>query len=149
MSNFESQKPRKYVSLFRMHGWDFFNGILSGTNFSILKGDECFLFVCLFVLFCLFFFYFSYFPININFVMYTSHNFILVPGFPSFSKHYICDVIKQNELEFTNTDLRYSQSKRKKSFVSYCYAKPSTACISGSNQPIFIGFSAKCGVKNA
>ena len=28
------------------------------------------------------------------------------------------------------------------SFVFYCFAKPSTACISGTNQPIFIEFSA-------
>ena len=38
--------------------------------------------------------------------------------------------------------------KEKKSFVFYCFTKPST-CILGTNQPIFMGFSSKCGIKNA
>ena len=39
--------------------------------------------------------------------------------------------------------------KKKISFVSLYFAKPSTACISGTTQPIFLGLSAKCGIKNA
>ena len=45
--------------------------------------------------------------------------------------------------------LRYSQLKGKMSFVFYCFVKPSTAYICGSNHPVFKWFSAKCGIKNA
>ena len=43
--------------------------------------------------------------------------------------------------------LRYSQLKQNISFVFYCFEKFSTACFSGTNQPIFMGFSAKSGSK--
>ena len=39
--------------------------------------------------------------------------------------------------------------KGKNAFDFCCFAKPSTACISGTNQPIFMGFSAKFGIKIA
>ena len=44
--------------------------------------------------------------------------------------------------------LRQSQTKQKMSFVSYCFWHPSTAHIFGTNQPISMGFSAKCSCKN-
>ena len=51
-------------------------------------------------------------------------------------------MIKRNELDET----RYSQLIGKHSQVFI--VKPSTACISGSNQLIYAWFSAKCGIKN-
>ena len=47
--------------------------------------------------------------------------------------------------------LRYrpNQLKAKISPVFYCFAKPSTAYISGTNEPIFMRFYVKCGIKNA
>ena len=39
---------------------------------------------------------------------------------------------------------RYSQTKQKMSFVSYCFWHPSSAHIVGTNWPISMGFSAKC-----
>ena len=54
-----------------------------------------------------------------------------------------CDVIKQNESEPTNIDFEIQPIKRKISFVFYCFAKPSTTCISETNQPIFMGFLLK------
>ena len=44
--------------------------------------------------------------------------------------------------------IQNSQLKRKLSFLFNCFAKPSTACASGTNQPIFMGFPVKCGIKD-
>ena len=44
--------------------------------------------------------------------------------------------------------LRYNQSKGKHSFVCNCFAKSSSAGISGTDKSIFMGFSAKCGIRN-
>ena len=43
--------------------------------------------------------------------------------------------------------LRYSQTIGNISFVFYIFVKPSTACVSGTNQPIFIWLPVKCGIK--
>ena len=40
---------------------------------------------------------------------------------------YICDVIKQNELELTNVE----SIKRKNIAVLCCFVKPSTPCVFG------------------
>ena len=61
-----------------------------------------------------------------------------------------CDVIKQTESELPKLlTLRYSKLKGKIFFVLSCFAKPSTARISGTDQPIFMGFSVECSNKNA
>ena len=53
-------------------------------------------------------------------------------------------VIKQNESELANItfDVTSNTTKEKFPLVFYCFAKPSTACISGTNinKPILWGF---------
>ena len=55
----------------------------------------------------------------------------------------ICDAIKHNE----SLIMRYSQAKGQIFFVFLLFTTPSTACISGTNLSIFMGFSAKCGIQ--
>ena len=58
-------------------------------------------------------------------------------------------VIKQNESKVANTDFEIELIKTKKFLCFLLFCKPTTACcISGTNQPIFMGFSAKCSIKN-
>ena len=61
----------------------------------------------------------------------------------------ICNVIKQNESECANIDFEKWLIKSKNFMCFYCFAEPSTACISGTNQPIFMGLATKCGIENA
>ena len=56
---------------------------------------------------------------------------------------------KQSESELANIDFEILPIKGNLSLIFYCFAKPSTACTSGSNHPIFMGFSAKRGIENA
>ena len=52
----------------------------------------------------------------------------------------MCDVIKQNESELANINFEIKLTKRT-NFP--CFPKPSIACISESNIPIFTGFLVK------
>ena len=56
---------------------------------------------------------------------------------------YICDVIKQNELELANIDFQIWPNRGDKFFVSCCFCTPSTACIFGTNWPISVGSVVK------
>ena len=57
-------------------------------------------------------------------------------------------MIKQNQSEVGNIDFKIEPNKAENVFVSYCFWKPSTAHIFGTNRPISMGFSAKCSFEN-
>ena len=59
----------------------------------------------------------------------------------------ICDVIKQNQSEVGNIDLKIEPNKAENVFCFLLFLLPSSAHIFGTNWPISMGFSAKCSCK--
>ena len=60
---------------------------------------------------------------------------------------------KRNLIRATHsTTLNFEEKPiKRENFLCYiyCFARPSTACVTETNQPIFMGLSTKCGIKNA
>ena len=58
----------------------------------------------------------------------------------------ICDIIKMNESDVRNVDLKLKGSKGGNYIVSLCFERSTSLCISGTRWPIGIGFGSKCSI---